>query len=129
VATFEKTLTVRPRGMRRRKFWRLWRSVDEADQVANAARVMRLRALRAKIGGSLKRGGACAGRRPDRSPNRSSGYAKVGVLPSGLFADGIASTNVRLWHKADIGFDAEHFRFRGVKRTSLVSIPMSANDP
>jgi len=36
---------------------------------------------------------------------------------------------VHTWHLADIDADDEHVCFWGVKRTSLIGWPMSANDP
>ena len=41
---------------------------------------------------------------------------------------GHAALNFRYWHLADVDADDEHVRF-GVKRTSLSSLLMSANDP
>jgi hypothetical protein len=38
-------------------------------------------------------------------------------------------THVCYWHRADIDAAGEHVRFRGVKRTSLISTLLSANDP
>src|SRR5262245_55468845 len=40
-----------------------------------------------------------------------------------------SSLNVRFWHLADLDAGAEHVRFGGVKRTSLIGWSMSANDP
>jgi hypothetical protein len=42
----------RPKGMWRRKFWRLQDAIDKADHVATAAHVMQLRALADKVCGS-----------------------------------------------------------------------------
>jgi hypothetical protein len=52
---FDRTPIVRPRGMWRRKFWRLWHSVDEADEIANASRVMRLRSLADRLDKQMSR--------------------------------------------------------------------------
>jgi hypothetical protein len=43
---------VRPKGMWRRKFWRLQDAIDEADYVATAVCVMHLQALADKVCGS-----------------------------------------------------------------------------
>lgn len=59
-----------------------------------------------------------------------TGSVNCELLKSQPQADraGLAPANVRFWHFADINFDAEDVRFRGVKRTSLIRSLMSDND-
>src|SRR6188768_4173970 len=57
-----------------------------------------------------------------------------GDSPQGQFTErghfwAFQNARYRFWHLADIDAGAEHVRSGGLKRTSLIHSPMSANDP